>query len=65
MAVTNQTQEEFAQNFKQINYEKLNASLRPEYYTLFQNLARVKNGVSTLVKLREDLLHMLEQKSKH
>lgn len=41
----------------------MNSALKPEYYSLFQNLARVKDGVNTLVKLREDLLKILEKKS--
>lgn len=49
--------------FKYANFEKLNQNLKPEYYSLFQNLGRVKNGVSTLVKIRQDLLDMLEKKN--
>ncbi|RNA10854.1 malonyl- mitochondrial [Brachionus plicatilis] len=53
---------DFSKNFRLGNYDKLSTSIRPEYYNLFQNLARVKEGVSTLVKLRADLLKILEQK---
>lgn len=53
---------DFSKNFRLGNYDKLSTSIRPEYYNLFQNLARVKEGVSTLVKLRADLLQILEQK---
>lgn len=69
---------------KFINFEKLNAILKPEYYNLFQNLGiniyvqmiliilildlfyylgRAKHGVNTLVKMRQDLLEILENKS--
>ncbi|CAF0907496.1 unnamed protein product [Brachionus calyciflorus] len=65
LASSNKTLDEFNKNFRQINYDKLNATLRPEYNNLFQNLARVKDGVSTLVKLRADLLEVLEQKRKN
>ena len=51
------------EQLKQINYEKLTASLRPEYYYLFQHLGRVADGVKTLVRIREDVLAMLHEKS--
>lgn len=54
---------EFRKNFKQFNYDRLNNTLRPQYYSLFQNLGRVKDGVHTLVKIRHDLLTVLEDKS--
>ena len=55
---------EFEQNFKQSHFERLKKNLRPEYSVLFQNLGRVGNGVRTLVKMRQDLLGLLEEKSK-
>lgn len=63
MANVSKTADEFQKNFKQINFEKLNSALKPEYYHLFQNLGRVKDGVQTLVKVRQDLLKLLEEKS--
>ena len=53
----------FKQNFKQINFDKLNTNLRPEYYNLFQSLSRVNDGVRTLVNMRNDVLQVLESKS--
>ena len=61
---TNKTQEDFDKNFKQLYFEKLNKNLKPEYYELFHSLGRVKDGVQTLVKMRQDLLNLLEEKSK-
>jgi len=61
---SNKTLSEFEKNFNQVNYEKLNKSLKPEYFELFQSLGRVKDGVQTLVKMRENLLNLLEEKSK-
>jgi hypothetical protein len=55
--------DEFKANFKHLNYEKLAARLRPEYYSLFQNLGRVTDGVKTLVKMREEVLNMLQDSS--
>lgn len=55
--------EEFEKNFRKVNYEKLMSSLKPEYYGLFQNLGRVKDGVHVVVKIRQDLLNLLETKS--
>ena len=45
------------------NFDKLNKSLRPDYYELFQSLGRVKDGVETVVNIRKDLLNLLEDKS--
>jgi hypothetical protein len=60
----NPSQDEFTKNFKSTNYEKLNASLRPSYYNFFISLSRVHDGVETMVKMRANLLTMLEQKSR-
>lgn len=54
---------QFKQNFKQINFDKLNTKLKPEYYNLFQSLGRVNDGVKTLVSMRNDVLQILESKS--
>jgi hypothetical protein len=64
MVKLNPNVSEFRKNLKQSNYDKLSGMVRPQYYQLFQNLGRVKDGVHTLVKIRHDLLTMLEEKSK-
>ena len=46
-----------------VNFEKLSNLLKPDYYKLFSNLARVKDGVKTLVNIRADILDILESKS--
>ena len=51
---------EFEKNFTHFNHDKISALLKPDYYVLFKSLARVKNGVQTVVKLREDLLEIME-----
>lgn len=57
--------DQFKQSFKQINFDKLNTKLKPEYYNLFQSLGRVNDGVKTLVSLRNDVLQILESKSQY
>ena len=61
---SNKTQNDFEKNFNQNSYEKLNKNIKPEYYELFQSLGRVKDGVQTIVTMRQDLLSLLEEKSK-
>jgi hypothetical protein len=63
LANSNKNQTELEKNLNQIAYDKLNNNLKPEYYNLFQSLGRVKDGVQTLVKIREDILSLLEPKS--
>ena len=58
---TSKTPLDFEKNFTHNNFEKLNKNLKPEYFELFQSLGRVKDGVQTLVKMREDLLNLLEK----
>ncbi len=48
---------------KHLSFEKLNETLKPEYYSLFQNLGRVRDGVKTIIKIREDVLDLLQIKS--
>ena len=59
----NKNQTEFVRNFKNSNFEKINIALKPDYYNLFMSLSRVKDGVQTMVKMRETLLNTLEEKS--
>ena len=61
LAQASKTSLDFEKNFTHINFEKLNKNLKPEYFELFQSLGRVKDGVQTLVKMREDLLNLLEK----
>lgn len=64
LAQANKTKNEFDKNFNQIHYEKLSKNIKPEYFDLFQSLGRVKDGVQTMVKMRQDLLNLLDEKSK-
>jgi hypothetical protein len=58
------SQADFSKNFKSSNFDKLNMNLTPGYYNFFTQLGRVKDGVQTVVKIRENLLTSLEHKSK-
>ncbi len=57
--------DQFKVNFKHLNYEKLAARLRPEYYSFFQNLGRVTDGVKTVVKIRENVLSVLQENNNY
>ena len=52
---------EFESNFGSNSFEKLNSLLTPEYYNLFKSLSRVSDGAKTIIKIREDLLDIIEK----
>ena len=61
MASSSANTTEFESNFGSNSFEKLNSLLTPEYYNLFKSLSRVSDGAKTIIKIREDLLDIIEK----
>ena len=60
LLTTGQTLDKFKHSLNHIHYDKLMQQLRPDYYIFFKSLARVPDGVQTIMKLRQDLLDVIE-----